>query len=101
MAEKRNGTPKWLVKILVLLIVSFVTWWATQTWSRQDKIEQLNTAQDVVAGKAGYRLLDLEGKVTRLEGAVTELMDSVGSMNVTVNRMEVKLDFLVEGYSGD
>lgn len=97
----RNGNYKWLVKILVLLIVSFVTWWATQTWSRQERIEQLNTAQDIVAGKAGYRLLDLEEKVTKLETVVNELVDSVGSINVTVNRMEVKLDFLIEGYSGD
>jgi len=91
----RNG---WLVKILALLLVSFVTWWATQIWSKQEKIEQLNTAQDVVAGQAGYRLLDLEEKMVKLEDAVKELTDSVGSMNVTINRMEVNIEFLVKGY---
>jgi len=92
---------KWIVRILTLCLVSFVTWWATQIWSKQEKIERLNTAQDVIAGKAGYRLLDLEEKVTKLERAVWELTDSVGSMNVTINRMEVKIDFLVEGYIDD
>ena len=93
-----NGTYKWIAGILAFCLVGFVGWWATQVWSNQGDIQQLNIAQDVVAGQASYRLSDLEGTVLKLEDAVNTLTDSVASMNVTINRMEVKLDFLVEGY---
>ena len=93
-----NGTYKWIAGILAVCLVSFVGWWATQIWSNQGAIQELNTAQDIVDGQASYRLSDLESAMLELEDAVNALTDSVGNMNVTINRMDVKLDFLVDGY---
>lgn len=64
---------------------------------KQSEIEKLNSAQDILAGKDGHRLLDLEKGMEDLEDAVQTLTDSVGSMNVTINRMEVTLNFLADG----
>ena len=62
-----------------------------------DELKQINAGQDILAGKDGYRLLDLEEKMENLESAMKALTDSVGSMNVTINRMEVTLNFLADG----
>lgn len=72
MAEK-NGTPKWIVKVLVLLLVSFVTWWATQTWSRQEVTNQMNTQQGADIQQQATSIETLQKNIIANGKAITSL----------------------------
>lgn len=69
---RKNETWKWLVRILALCLVSFVTWWATQVWSRQEETNQTNTQQDTSILVLQKNIMSVEKTVQRIENSLME-----------------------------
>ena len=66
----RNGTYKWIAGILAFCLIGFVTWWATQTWSRQEVTNQTNTQQ-------GNSILTLQTSIIATDKAVMRIEKSL------------------------
>lgn len=98
-----NKTIKMITAITALIVASGGgTGFGVYKWQEAElkELRQTNSAQDLLAGKEGHRLLNLEEKMMNVKDGVKTLTDSVGSMNVTINRMDAKLETLLEGYNG-
>ena len=72
MGEKRNGTLKWIARILAVCVVSFVTWWATQVWSTQQETSQTNTDQDIDIKTLQMNIISVEKTALRIERCLAE-----------------------------
>lgn len=66
-----------------------------------NSLEEANKAQDEVLGKTVYKTLDLEADVIEIKTEVKQMCHSLDSMRLVLHGMNIKLDILVEGYSGD
>lgn len=97
MGKERNGTWKWLARILALCVVSFATWWATQVWSTQQETSQTNTQQDVSINTLQGNIIAVEKAVLRIENCLAEDRIQRKHRDSILMDVAIKLNIMFDG----
>ena len=90
MGKERNGTWKWLARILALCVVSFATWWATQVWSTQQETSQTNTEQEV-------SIKTLQANIIAVERVVLRVEESLRRQDSVLMDVAIKVNIMFDG----
>ena len=97
MDKERNGTLKWLARILALCLVSFVTWWATQVWSTQQETSLTNTAQDIDIRTLQMNIIAVEKVVLRMDSCLVDDRIHRRKQDSIVMDMAIKVNIIFDG----
>ena len=93
-----------LISVITALIVAISGAGVGGWFLKSEDIENLqetNKTQDKVLGSTVHKTLDLENDVLEIKAELKHMCQTLDSMRLVQHGMNIKLDILVEGYSGD
>ena len=97
MAEKRNGTWKWIAKILAGCLILFVGWFGDQVWSKQEVTSQTNTEQDVSILVLQKNIIAVEKVVLRMENSLAKDRIYRKKQDSILIDMAIKVNIMFDG----
>ena len=66
----KNGIWKWMARMFAGCLILIIAWYGNQVWSKQEKIEQTNTQQEI-------SIKVLQAYIISTDKAILEIRDSM------------------------
>lgn len=93
----RNGTLKWIAKILAACLIAFVGWFGNVVWSKQEVTDQTNTQQDSSILTLQANIMSTDKTVQRIENSLIEDRACRKKQDSILMDVAIKVNIMFDG----